>query len=219
MTQLWFENAPNCMISAYKNGRIRNGRPLLEQILIRGERVGSPWTELARHANSDEEWYRVWGAIAYAKKKSSETKKFRKSRRDERDEYKWIADNLKELAQKIENGPLDVLAYKLLGPDDWAALHHQHFNELSSDRQFEVAHKILPSWPSVTDLLKGLETLASASAKDAMTKARPDTRSGGDVARRTFVWHLGEGFQRIFGKNLLGTVATMTKEPLNKLGL
>ncbi len=205
MAKQWVKTAPKSLILAYENRKIGNGRAILERLLC-DERMRTAWTQLAHHSRTDKQWLRVWSVIAYAKKKSNEASRAHKRRSDERDEYRQLSKKFSELATKIENGPLDVLAYELLSQDTLGALHLENLYHMDTQQRVEVAHKILPSWPSASELLRGLEKHAQELAGDAMKKPRADERSSGDIAARTFIWRLGHDFKSIFGNAMLGTL-------------
>jgi hypothetical protein len=225
MPKHWTKSAPDYLVRAYQNRKIGNGRAILER-LLRDERMQSAWAELARHVRTDQQWMRVWSAIAYAKLKSNQATRLHKRRSEERDEYRTLAGKFATLAKKIENGPLDVLTYELWGHEDLAALHIRNdlaalraadLYEMAEERRCEVAHQILPHWPGAADFLRGLEKCALTLADNAMNKPRPDERSSDNVAARVFVWHLGERFRDIFGKAMLGTLAKIADVTFNRV--
>lgn len=206
MTKKWAKNAPDRLVRAYENREIGKGRDLLER-LLRDERMKLTWAELARHVRTDQQWLRVWSAIVYAKSESNKAGRLRKQRGAERDDYQALARKFSALARKIENGPRDLLAYELLPQDVLAALHVSNLHDMDVIERCDVAHRLLPCWPSAPELLRGLEKFALAQAAHAMDKQRPEERGSGNVAARTFVWYLGQDFRTMFGKPLLGTLA------------
>ena len=220
MKTKWAKNAPACLIRAYKERKIGNGHNLLGRLLGKdSEWIESPWTQISRHVRSDQQWLRVWTAIAYAKSQSNRAlRSRRKTRGDERNEYHALATKFANLANQIENGPLDILTHELWSPEDWAALNVANLNEMDAKERFDAAHQILKYWPSATDLLRGLGNRASTLASDAMTKPRPDERDRGDIEGRVFLWHLAKEFQLIFGKQMLGTLANIANVTFNRVG-
>jgi len=89
---------------------------------------------------------------------------------------------------------------------------------MGTEQRINAAHKLQTDWPGAAELLRGLAKKASELAEGAMKKARPDDRSSGDVAARTFVWHLGNDFHAMFGKALLGSLAKIVDVTFNKTG-
>ena len=219
MKRRWAKDAPTRLIRAYEDREFSNGRVLLGRLLGKdSEWIKSPWTELSRHVQTDEKWLRVWSAISSAKAKSNKVANSRhKTRAEERDDYQALATKFAELANGIENGPLNVLTYELWEQEDWAALHKADLNKMPAEQRCAVAHQLLRHWPSAPDLLRGLERRASMLASDAMKKRRPDARSSGDKELRTFVWHLGQEFSLIFKQQKLGTVMTIAEITFNRV--
>jgi hypothetical protein len=214
----WAKDAPPRLIRAYEQREIRNGRVLLGRLLGKdSDWIESPWTELGRHVRTDEQWLRVWTAIAYAKSKSNKVVRLRHTRSDERDHYQELSRKFGNLANKIENGPLDVLTYELWNSEDWAALHAADLSKMAAMERCDAAFQILRHWPSAPDLLRGLEQRALMLARDAMRKPRPDARGKGDVEGRAFLWNLAEEFRLIFGKRMLGTLATIANVTFNRV--
>lgn len=220
MKNSWAKNAPKFLIRAYEERRIGVGRDILGRLLGKNtEGSASPWTELSRHVRTDGQWLRVWSAIAFAKSKSNKATRLpHKTRSDERDEYLKLAREFASLANKVAEGPLDVLAYELMGREHWAALHVADLSRMTAIQRSDAAFKILPHWPSAIDLLRGLENRASMLAGDAMKRPRPDERRSGDTAGRVFVYHLAKDFQVIFGKKMLGTLAKIANVVFNRVG-
>jgi hypothetical protein len=173
MSSQWAKNAPTRLIRAYQNREVGKGRILLGRLLS-NDWTHSPWTELARHVQTDRQWLRVWSAIASAKVKSNRAVRLpHKSRSEERDDYRALAKKFAKLAKKIEDGPLDVPTYELWGRKDWAALHEPNLNEVAPEQRCDAAYRILRHWPSAVDLLYGLEERAWTLATDAMIKRLP----------------------------------------------
>lgn len=206
MTKIWQKNAPGRLVRAYENREIGNGRAILER-LLRDERMRFAWVEIVRHVHDDEQWLLVWSAIAHAKLKSNQAGKLRKQRGDERDAYLALAGKFADLAKKIENGPLDVRAYELFPQDVLGASHVATMDD---------ARRLLPCWPTASELLRGLEEHASMLAALAMSKPRADDRGSGNVAARTFVWYLGQDFSAMFGTPMLGTLAKIADVTFNR---
>jgi len=216
MSKLWVKNAPEPLILALESGDINAGRNILER-LLRDNRMALAWSVLARKIQGDEKkWLRVWHAIANAKSESNRASRSRTRRSDERDRYNALAGRFAALAKKIENGPLDVLAYDLLSQDSLDALHIPSLHRLNSLHRAEIAHKIMADWPSAPELLRGLEKLALTVAGDSMDKLRPDERSSGDVQARIFIHHLGSDFWALFQSHLLGTLGKIADVTLQR---
>lgn len=213
MTKGYLKNAPDRLVRAHQNREISNGRSILERLLS-DERMRTVWKELAGYNLNDKKWLGVWQAIAWAKFNSNKVNK-RKRRSDERDDLQRLANQFAKLAKMIENGPLDVNAYELLPQSVLDALHIGNLHELTVLEQSDVAHRLLPCWPGAAELLCGLERLALKRATRAMTAPRPDERNSGNVEARTFVWFLGQDFRAIFGKPLLGSLATIANVIFN----
>lgn len=214
MTRHWLKTAPERLVQAHQNREINNGRVILERLLC-DQRMQYAWKELTRQVTTNQQWIDVWLAIAYAKSKSNKANR-RKPRSDERDDYQTLANKCASIANKIENGPLDILAYELFPQDVLKALHIGNFHDMDSLQRCDIAHKLLPRWPSAPELLRGLEKYALMLADDAMNKPRADERDSGDVNARIFVWHLGHGFIRIFKKPMHGTLARITDVALDR---
>lgn len=195
------KSAPPYLVTAYHERKIGVGRQLLKQ-LLEDSSMKRAWSELAREVSAkgkpEQHWWHhaVWTPIVYAKRKSNETKdgKTRKTRGKERDDYNKFAEQFALLAKEIENGPLDVPAHNLLDGETLAALHDAD----------TLQHVYAP------ELLSGMARLSRTLAAEAMTKPRPDERNKGRTDKRVFIWHLGNDFRAVFGKELRGTVARIT---------
>ena len=205
MKSQWLDAAPRQLVVAYEENKIGVGRSILK-LLLCDEQMNEAWKALGKHVRTGQQWYRVWGAIASAKSRSNASIRSRRTRGDERDEYKDLATKFAKLAKKICNGRLDVPAYELLPQDVLAALHVENWQGMDTLERCDVAHRLLPCWPRASELLRGLEARATNLADDAMNKPRPDQRGRGDVAGRTFVWYLGRDFQFMFGDPMLDVV-------------
>ncbi len=216
MAKKWTNSAPSRLVRAYEEGHIRNGRAILESLLS-DERMLPTWKQLSKKgATTDDDWMQIWRFIAYAKKKSNAIRDAkatfkRKRPSDERDEYKALAQKFLALAKKIENKPLDVLAFELLSEDTLAALQVPNLHErVVLDRNY-LAHKLLNPWPSASELLYGLERYALRLANEVVNNPRPDARDRGDIEARTFVWYLGQDFRSHFGSPMLGSLANIAE--------
>lgn len=207
----YVSTAPQFLIQAYTTRQIGQCRELLAPLLC-SNLMKTTWRELARHVARDQQWFAVWNAIAYAYGKSKKAADNRKWRSDERDEYKNLAGQFTRLANKIEttNNPLDVLVYELFPQDVLSALNAGELNYIGPLERSYIAHRLLPCWPSTSELLHGMAAKAQALADEAIMKPRPDVRKRGGIKERVFAWHLGGRFQELFGKPMLGTVASIT---------
>lgn len=214
VTGHWLKNAPKPLVRAYQERKLGKSLDILER-LLRDERMRTAWTELARHVQSDHQWFVVWNAILFAKTKADKARTVHWRRSEERDYYKALARTSAALAKKTENGQLDLLAYELFPQTVLAALGVPTLHKMHRLRRDEIARRLLTSWPSMPELLRGLEKRALRLADDAMNKPRPDERSRGRVSERTFAWHLGREFKSLFGKALLGTVTIIVNVTFN----
>ena len=210
----FLKTAPDRLVRAYQNSEIGNGRVVLKRLLC-DLRMKTTWATLARHIKSDRQWLDIWSAIAHAKNQSNKTSKFRKQRSIEVDEFRTLAKKFSMLAMEIKGGPLDVLAYELFPKDVLAALKMENLHNIDHIQRSAVAHRLLPCWPSAPELLNGLAGCSLALATNAKTKPRADERSTGDIAARTFIWHLGQDFRSMFGKPMLGSLAKITNVTFN----
>lgn len=174
------------------------------------ERMRTTWKQLARHAQKDEEWRRVWGHIAHAKKQANKKSISRKSRKEVRDEYRSLARKFQKLANAIAEGPLDLLAYNLLDQESLDALHVPDLYVLPEPQRGDAAYDLLHHWPNAPEILLGLQRRAAEFADEAMCEPRPDQRARGHVAIRLFVNQLGNDFRDAFGQPLMGTIAAIT---------
>jgi hypothetical protein len=193
------KTAPEVLIKAYTEGVINNGRGHLYRLLTMGV-MSNAWQLLEPKAGVDPQahWLRVWTAIAFAKHQSGLSKR-RARRGDLRDQYAAVAGAAERLAQRIEGGPLDVLAFNLLPDDVLDALGVPDFLQLSLIERSAVAGRLLRVWPSAAELLRGLARVAEGQAAEEMQRPRADDRATGDVAKRVFVATLTEEFRHIFG--------------------
>lgn len=222
MAKRWIKTAPARLIRAFENHEIRNGRQILERLLS-DSRMQTTWPTLVRYMQKQgcdgdsNQWLKIWGAIASAKHQSNKAKKTRKWRTDIRDKYAKLAHESAALGKKIGgvNNPMDVLIYQLFPEDIWGALGLANLNGLDPLKRDEIAHTLLPCWPSASEILHGLTNLASQLARDAMETPRPDERKSGDVNARVFVWHVGNDFRALFGNALYGTLAAITNVTFN----
>lgn len=215
--------APACLVRADEEGRLgRDRQKFLRRLLASAEMDGAwrelgsaidEWREHHNNAEPDDGWFRVWSLITYAVHQSNQTKR-RKLRSVERKQYQALADRFAVLARDIGNGPLDVLAYHLLPPDNLAALGLRDWQGMDSLERDAAAHKLLNIWPSASEILTGLASLAQKLSDDAMTRPRPDDRSRGRPYVRAFVWSLGNDFKAMFGTPMLGTVANIANAAL-----
>lgn len=164
------------------------------------------WEVLSKRVKKGEDWFRIWGAIAYAKAKSNRSKR-RKTRSDERDEFSKLAKAFGELAANIEGGILDVQCYDLLSKETWGALGAPDFHAQDQWKRLDTAHKFLEDWPSPSEILRGLESRARALADEAMKRPRAYARARYNVGLRIFVCELGADFRQRFGTPLHGTIA------------
>ena len=213
MDRQWIKNAPERLIRAYQLREIRNGRVLLERLLS-DPRMLLAWAQLARHVRADKQWIRVWSAISYARQQSKK-RGLHKKRRDESDDYVLIAKRCSALVKKIRDKPLDVLTYELFPQDALEALHVESLHDMDEFQRSDVAHRLLPCWPSVSELLCGLEKRALVLAEDSMTRKRVVERNRGDVPARVFFWNLGREFRNMFGDPMLGTLSKIGDVVLN----
>jgi hypothetical protein len=206
----WGEGAPAHLIRLYESGKVGSGRVVLKRLLS-APQMKDTWCYLARKVRTDQDWGRVWGSIAYAKLKSSEVRRAQVTRSAERASHLKIASAARVLAGLIgtNNNPLDVLAYRLFPADVLAALHVADLNDRPPPDRDAAAHRLLPCWPSASELLEGLAALAEGLAKDAMTRPRPVARQRGDPVVRTFAWHLGKDFKMRYDESMYGTVASI----------
>jgi hypothetical protein len=149
-------------------------------------------------ADATVHWGRVWEGIAHAKHQSDLSKR-RARRGDLRDRYAGIAGAAERLAQRIEGGPLDVLAFNLLPDDVLDALGVPGLMRLPLVERASLARGLLAVWPSAAETLRGLARVAEGQAAEEMQRTRADDRATGDVTRRVFVATLTEEFRYIFG--------------------
>lgn len=205
----FLKTAPDRLVRAYQNSEIGNGRVVLKRLLC-DLRMKTTWATLARHIKSDRQWLDVWSAIAHSKNQSNKISKFRKQRSIEVDEFRTLAKKFSILAMKIKGGPLDGLAYELFPEDVLAALNMENLHNIDQLQRSAIAHRLLPCWPSASELLNGLERCSLALATNAMIKPRADERNTGNIAARAFIWHLGPDFNSIFGNNMLGSLRQIT---------
>lgn len=222
MTKRWIKTAPARLVRAFENHEIGNGRPILKRLLS-DSRMQTKWPTLVRYMQKQgwdgdsNQWLKIWGAIASAKYQSNKASRVRKRRTDIRDDYAKLADDFAALGKKIGrvNNPMDVLIYQLFPEDIWGALNLAKLNGLDPLERDEIAHNLLPCWPSASEILYGLSSLASQLAQDAMGTPRPDERGSGNVAARVFVWHVGNDFRALFGNALYGTLAEIANVTFN----
>ena len=212
--ETFLKTAPEQLIDAYKTRKISNGRLILKSLLC-DLQMKTTWATLARHIKSDRQWLDVWSAIAHAKNQSNKTSKFRKQRSIEVDEFRTLAKKFSILAMKIKGGPLDGLAYELFPEDVLAALNMENLHNIDQLQRSAIAHRLLPCWPSASELLNGLERCSLALATNAMIKPRADERNTGNIAARAFIWHLGPDFNSIFGNNMPGPLRQITNVIFN----
>lgn len=214
MNKPWVKSAPQYLIDGYIECRFgNNARPIFKRLLC-DERMKHAWIELARNAMSDKQWLDVWRSIASAKAQSNKTK-LRLSRSDTRDKYLLLKKKFCDLADAIENGLLDVPAYDVFPQDALDILGLPKLKAQNGPQRATLASGILSCWPTTPELLRGLESLASNLAISAMQDARADDRSGPTIKARVFVSHLGERFNYMFGRKLLGTIASITDVVFN----
>jgi hypothetical protein len=76
----FIKTAPRYLVDLYRERKLSVGRDILGRLLT-DERMRTAWKELARHSQKDEEWLRVWGHIAHAKKQANKKSISRKSRK------------------------------------------------------------------------------------------------------------------------------------------
>ena len=209
MSNQWPKTVPRRLVRAYEDREYGPYRADLER-LLRDPRRRSTWVQLSRYVQTEDQWLGIWRAISFSKFKSNQAIRLHKRRSDVRDDYAKLADQFAKLANKIENKPLDVLAFHLLEQDTLEALNVPNLLNLEPFQRNAVALRLLPCWPSASELLRGLGKLALTLADDAMNKPQAVTRSRGDIAVRTFVWHLRPQFTDLFGNAMLGSIAKIT---------
>lgn len=234
MKTAWLPTAPKNLINAYETKKIGIGQDILERLLS-DPQMSSVWTQLTISKANSTRWIMVFGNIVSAKGKSNtaagshkpgKPTKLRQTRSDESDKYKMLAGKFAELAKEIDSnrirnklpkGPLlDLPLYEYFPEDVLKALHVKNWEGMHSFERDAVVPQLQGIWPTAPELLRGIAARASRLADDAMTAPRPDDRKKGDIAARTFIWHLANSVQPQFNAPILkeiGMIATVVLNP------
>ena len=123
-------------------------------------------------------------------------------------ELRSIAKKVGDLGRQITETQLDILVFNILPHDVLAALGAPRLLELPELERHDVAHRLLPCWPSAPEILLGLEKFASVRADKIGSGTAP--RSSGRVACRKFIQELGPNSKELFGSYMYATLATIT---------
>lgn len=212
----YVQGAPLVLIEHFERGRARVGREVLLQLLTRPEMRGA-WRQLARRIDKPEGWERLWGEVKVAMVRSSRTPE-RRAR--SAGEYEKLAVQLRRIADRINGGELDVLAYEVFPADDWPLLGVRDWEELGSLERHEAAIKLLPHWPSAHEVLYALAHKAATVAHNRKYEPRLIERARKDVRKSYLARAIAQYFKATFKSPLYGTVAimvsTILRSPVSK---
>lgn len=202
--------APAALVELHSH--IGPGKDILG-CLLTDPKMGRPWQELSRYIRSRAEWQRLWGVIAHA---LIHAKRPHASKSSERDKYLGIAGVASQIANSIENSPLDLMSFELFTDDVMLINGVPGWGGLDSLARASAGYRLLREWPSVTDLLRELEARAQRLGTEAMTTRRPVARTTRDSAARFVALSVSDHLRRRYGKPLYGTTAGIVSVSLGQ---
>jgi hypothetical protein len=213
----YLDTAPPTLIDWHQRHLINKGRDILERLLT-DPHMSTAWVKLAKKINTDDEWQRLFQEIIYIKHQAihilptrgrkSKLKEIKEFTRAEKHEYFLkISEQARRLANTLQGGPLDLLAYEFFPADVMSILGVPNWSQLdTSEGRVNAGHSILPIWPSLPELLMGLEAQAKTLAEEANTEMRYVERIKGKAEKRYFVLGLADYFRQQFGKPMASEV-------------
>jgi hypothetical protein len=172
----YLNNTPTILRDMHENNKEGQARKLLG-VLLSDSNMTTVWNRLGRRINKDNEWIKLWQAIKIAIYNSNPKRK-EKLVKDEEDDFKLIAKRANELAKLIKishrsdgySWHLDLVCHQFC-PDDVMEINGvQNWNNLDSIAQHEFAASIMTSWPTMAELLEGLEAKAMKESADVESK-------------------------------------------------
>ncbi|WP_124486882.1 MULTISPECIES: hypothetical protein [unclassified Burkholderia] len=237
----YVKSAPKALINLYERTSALKGRALLER-LITHSGMESAWGTLetqAKQPGRDTKPYRAvvirpaWDARGVREKQPGHaTKLFReivvieqvsrkppgKSRLEEKETYRRIAELTQRLVSAIANGPLDKLVYEFFSAEAMDTNGITGWEDLNEVERAECAHTQLLEWPPVVDILDKLRIQAANLAEEAMSKPRivdRVPRRPEDFRKLHFVRELSTFIASEYGRPLHSAVANITNAILD----
>ena len=171
--------------------------PKLLGVLLSDKRMVPVWARLGRQIKTNNQWMDLWQAIKMAVHDASPRRKPKRAE-DESDDIRWIASRASELAAMIKIADPKEKGYKRFfdfechhfSPDIVMQINGiPGWSSLSWQDQNLHATQVMPSWPTMSELLEGLTTHAMAKA-EAVKKERMVLKDKGCWAETMFVRQL-----------------------------
>jgi hypothetical protein len=239
----YVKSAPKALIDLYESKSVLKGHALLER-LITHVAMESAWGALEKHAKrpaQDAKPFRdtpvaikwAWDALEeHAKHPGHDTRLFReivviaqasrkpsaKSRLEEKETYRRIAEQTQQLANAITNGPLDKLVYEFFSAETMDTNGITGWENLNGMARGARAHTQLLEWPPLVDILDKLRIQAENLADEAMSKPRTVDRiprRPDDFRKLYFVRELSMYITSEYGRPLHSAVANITNAILD----
>lgn len=213
----YLDTAPHILVKRHRDHQINLGRDILERLLT-DPNMSTVWGKLAKKINTDNEWQRLFQEIIYIKRQAihilptrgrkSKLKEIKEFTRAEKHEYFLrISAQARGLANTLQEGPLDLLAYEFFPADVMSNLGVPNWNQLdTSEGRVNAGHSILRFWPSLPELLMGLEAQAKSLAEEANSEVRYVERINEKAEELYFVRALADYFRQQFGKPMASEV-------------
>ncbi len=212
----FLKSAPRDLV--YLHSNIHKGKNILGRLLTDPQMERS-WLLIEKRYFGAPDFYKnLWSEIHYIFLKSHTPEP---PRAKVRQRFLRIARNAKELAEAINDGPLDRVTYEFFPGDvaqfaflngniakanqrrgarrniDKAILAaKRNWSEFGPEERDTIAHWAIESWPSMTDLLSEVARCAEMVAEAARTNKRIVERDTQDRQVNYFVRHLAKYFRK-----------------------
>lgn len=204
----YVESSPKYLINLLESGKIHAGKKVLNKLLTSREMHGV-WNFLTKKIKNEKEWDRVFQDICSAKHKSNKIRRY-VSGKEVSESYIKISKDLDRLSKKIENTELDVLTYEFLNNEALVNYGLDNIQEFDSQTRCEMAYKVIPYWPPVSELLEDMSEKIKKTAEQTLTLSRSSDRDNDRLKEREFVFWLGQYFKKMFNQSMYSTIASIT---------
>ena len=209
-TGRYVTDAPPCLIHQFEAKEIRNGRLVLGRLLQRTE-MKTVWKRLAPKLKTEKDYRFFWSAVVQgmsASKRADTSLTGTQLRRIFGD----AATTCRRLRGTLSNLDFDPLIYELVFDPQllqiWGAPNLHRFDGPAKN---EIAGKVLGTWPSLGEILAGLEFVLQQSAQTLPNNQRRRTT----YHAKAFAQAFGPELKRLVGRHMYGTVADITNVVLN----
>ncbi len=200
--------APEVLKTLYKN-QSRGTFSVALRRLITDAAMIHTWKQLGKMNTSDAMWLGFWNAVRLAimdaRRELGQPK-----RETARKKFSRVSSRAKALSALFRSVELDLNAYEIFPDDAMGILGIKNWPKLDSLERADEAHKLLASWPSVTECLDTLAKLAQARAIKEFDEPRLVRRKTLDARPIAFTRSLHAYFMSNYKSPFYGTIAKIT---------